>query len=75
MRIVEVHWLDSNQSFGWTSTIPEAALIKTVGFVIKDNDNEIVISNSLDNNENSMSPLAIPYECVVGVWEITFKGN
>ena len=70
MRIAEVHWLDSNQRSGWTSIVPAPAIIKTIGFVIDDDDEAIVISSSVDGDENSMSPVAIPYECVIGVWEI-----
>lgn len=74
MRIAEVHWVDANQRFGWTSTVPSASPVKTIGFVMENNEDEIVISSSVDG-ENSMSPVAIPYECITGVWNITFKGK
>jgi hypothetical protein len=74
--IVEVHWIDSNLKIGWSAPGDlKADKIKTIGFLVEETEDEVVVSTSTDSNGSFVSPIAIPWECVKEYWKIEFNSN
>lgn len=66
---VRVCWLDSSTLHGWTSkeARTRAGAIVSMGYVIDSNPTCLTLSTSIADNSDSMSPLSIPWQCIVKV--------
>jgi hypothetical protein len=75
-RAVFVTWVDSSGAGHWmdadfAASKVRAGPIYTVGYVLREDDEEIVLVQSLDfDNDNVGHTLAIPKVAVLDVWEI-----
>ncbi len=71
-KIVWVDWMDSFEGNGWRSYYshpewnPPASefIINSVGWLIEEKEEGIVISNSISQIEEVNSPMFIPWGCV-----------
>ncbi len=75
-RAVFVKWVDSCAAGNWMDANHAASKIKatavvSVGYVLRDDDVELVLAQSLDDDcTNVGHVLTIPHVAVVGIWEI-----
>lgn len=75
-RAVFIEWVDSCGAGHWQNADKvterlKATTVISVGYVLRDDDEEIVIAMSLDVvTEDVAHVLAIPHVAVVGIWEI-----
>lgn len=63
MRVVGLKWIDASSTRGWTNArdLPDLDTVYSVGFLIKEADDYIVISSSrMSDREQFDAPLAIP---------------
>ena len=86
-RIVLVEWEDTNGSHGWQleSELPGLAEIKSVGFVVAENDEAITLIESISEADAGNRPGAqhrrfgcatiIPLSAVHKVTELGLKGG
>ena len=56
-KVAEVHWEDSRGKHGWTDKIEEVpqATIRSIGYVASDNEEGVVLIESIDTAENTTS--------------------
>ncbi len=61
-----VEWIDSTNRGGWQEAGKDLDLSKciTVGFLVKDNDERVVIASSIDDNDEIANLTAIPRQVV-----------
>ena len=52
-KIAEVVWVDTHCEHGWTNDVPEPGPIKSVGYVIRDDEEAVTLSESIDLVENT----------------------
>ena len=69
LKPVLIRWTDSEASAGWKriDDIPDdikASEIDSIGYLIKENNESIVISTSVSDNGSVMDPLTIP-KCAI----------
>lgn len=74
-RAVFVRWIDSCGSGGWRAVEPmyqmHASTVDSVGYVLREDEEEIVIAQSLDPDNDSVDNcLTIPRVGIVDIWEI-----
>ena len=60
--VVEVEWIDSAVSHGWTNDYGSISRITSVGYVVEDNENQIVITESVDHE-----PRQAKYGCTMAI--------
>lgn len=62
MKIIAVEWVDSSSMSGWVKRNElccDSLIITSVGYLIEENDDNIVITSSY-NVDEYISPLTIP---------------
>ena len=64
-NIAEVKWIDTHTEHGWTSKTPRPGEIRSVGYVICDDDECITLSESID-----FIPDASRYGCSTSIPKI-----
>lgn len=68
MEIIEVHWVDSCSTEGWTTETEDIAKIITVGILISKDKKQIKVGLSYDSNKKHHSwsgVIAIPLKCII----------
>uniref|UniRef100_A0A6M3JJJ6 Putative structural protein n=1 Tax=viral metagenome TaxID=1070528 RepID=A0A6M3JJJ6_9ZZZZ len=75
MRIVKVKWVDSNIIHGWQSNIDDCdvALSDEVGFLVKENEETIILARGVSQYGLLNSPMAIPKGCIKSIKEMRLK--
>ncbi len=61
--LVEVRWLDAQTSHGWedqTEVDSEVPVVTTVGFLLKETEESIVIASSVGQDKTHNSRITIP---------------
>ena len=74
-RFVYVEWIDSTRSDGWTDKDDVADLANakhglhclSVGLLIEETANRIVVASSQDAARNALSPVAIPRAAITRI--------
>lgn len=66
MKLLEIIWEDSNACHGWTNDLARSAIAVTVGYLLNDNENDIVITSTLGMN-SVLCPVAIPKTCIKSI--------
>lgn len=70
-KAVRIFWADSATTQGWqTKESGEMAKIATLGFVTKTTPEFIVVSTSIAINGDSLSPVSIPWRCVLHIQKL-----
>ena len=61
VQVVEITWIDSASRHGWTdrNDVDDIALIHSVGFLVRETKDVIVISTSF-HEEDFADPLSVP---------------
>lgn len=75
-KVVEIHWVDSMATPGWFGHLEEAKqsmLIRTVGFLVADLDDRVVITSTISSESLIMDPLVIPRVAIVEQYEVRFE--
>ncbi len=74
MNIVFVEWVDSCYDHEWKrlKDVSDVAFCKSVGLLVKENKDEIVIAQSLSENGNASETIAIP-KCSIKKKKIIYK--
>ena len=62
VAIYEVSWIDSMATHGWTNEYSKPASITSVGYVIEDNEQGIVLTESINHVPDSRK-----YGCVTAI--------
>jgi hypothetical protein len=65
-RIIYLEWTDAASTIGWCS-VDECAglmLIKTCGYLVYEDENQIVVATSSSSQGKYTDPIAIPKSCV-----------
>lgn len=78
LPIVEVHWVDSTTVALWAAAdeVDDVSLeCRTVGFLVRDLEDRVVISTSVDSNGHIMDPLIIPKGCITAMYDIEVGGT
>ena len=72
MRIVEVQWLDSFVLSGWHCSEAEVDISKcqTIGYVLRDEKDSLVLAQSLSDAGNIADIIAIPKVSIIDIKEI-----
>jgi len=57
-RVAEVEWEDSHTTHGWTDVEPahDGYSIRTVGYVLQDNDRGLVLTESINTDQETSAP-------------------
>lgn len=65
-RIVEVEWIDSSATHGWhnDSQHPRLSPCRSVGFVLRDDDEQILLAESLDETDPDPTTTIARFGCV-----------
>lgn len=66
-EMVVVSWTDSTEAYGWVDphNFPEIAVCRTVGFLVHEDNHQIVLAASEDQtNGNSNGVMAIPKSAI-----------
>lgn len=75
--VILVEWIDAIAEIGWVGIDeikPEKSICKTIGFLIKENENELVLTNSLTQTEDQFSGyFSIPQGCIKEKWIINYN--
>lgn len=71
-RIVHIRWIDSGSSSGWClMPVPKLELnIETIGFVLEEDEERIVVTTSVSDMGCAMDPLAIPKCCILEMYDV-----
>jgi len=66
-KIARVKWLDANSKYGWRDDDEEWELftIDSVGYVVKETKDFIVLTTSVSQNDHYMDPITIPKKMIV----------
>ena len=67
-QLVEVHWKEAQTGHGWEheeDLTVEIPIVITVGFLIKENDDGLVIASSVGTDRHSNARITIPKGMVV----------
>lgn len=65
-KAVFILWEDSAQIDGWRKDFkPDVGVISTVGWVVDGNSKALVISSSVNDQFHALSPLSIPWSCII----------
>ena len=75
-RVVEVEWIDSHSEHGWSSDVPYPGLIRSVGYVLRDDDTGLTLTESIDLEPGTSAygcSMAIPRVAVRSVREFSRK--
>ncbi len=71
LKIVRVYWYDAETSHGWEDTKDikaEAPLVYTVGFVVAESDDSLVIASTVDSvNQSCNGRITIPYGMISNI--------
>lgn len=78
-RLIHVEWVDATTSDGWESF--EASLLhavsktcETIGFLLKQDEKEIVVCHTIDQDCDTNGRIAIPIAFVRGITEMGSLG-
>ncbi len=72
---VLVEWIDSNIMHGWQTDLNDCnvALTEEMGFLIKEDDEKIVLARGISSQGFYNSPMAIPKGCIKSIKEMRLK--
>lgn len=75
MKKVLVEWVDANILHGWQSDIEDCniALTEEVGYLIREDDEKIILARGVSTYGFLNSPMAIPKGCVKSMKELRVK--
>lgn len=68
--VAEVEWEDSHTTHGWIDTLPkhDGHAIRSVGYVVQDDEVGVVLTESIDTDETTSHPwgcsMAIPRSAI-----------
>lgn len=70
-KAVFVSWEDSATIHGWQrDPVPDVGHISTVGYVVENNKNILVITSSLNDQFSCLDPISIPWSCITKTGEL-----
>lgn len=70
--VYEIHWVDSTSCAEWSEVdaMDEHPMdCVSIGFLISETNDRVVISTTYDSNEHAVDPLAIPKVAITGMWQ------
>ena len=75
MKIVRVEWRDSNTLHGWQYGEQETELAKceTIGFLIKEDDDKLVVAQTVSSYGAQMGITVIAKGCIKSIKEMRIK--
>ena len=75
MKKVQVEWVDSNILHGCQSDLDncDVALTEEIGYLIKEDDDKIILARGISSQGFYNSPMAIPKGCIKSVKEMRLK--
>ena len=75
--VVELHWVDSTSTHGWTQKNPRNTLstVRSIGFVVKNTPEEIAFTASYDHCTDMPFQCihAVPWIAVTKIQKVTLK--
>ena len=76
MKLVIVNWVDSNLIHGWRpvdDNQDKIADCETVGFLVKDDDEKIVLAMSRSTDDNVLETISIPQRSVLDTRDLRLR--
>lgn len=77
-KIVEVFWVDSSSVAAWSDPdeMRDCSLeCHSIGFMVDETPDRIVISHSVDPEGSAADPMAIPKCAITDLYEVTFANQ
>lgn len=71
-KTVKFTWEDSASNCGWRGgpTVPDVGTIVSVGQVVGCDQNAIVITTSINDQQSCMCPLSVPWSAILEIREL-----
>lgn len=74
---VYVEWVDSTSAHPWTAPddAPEPLVCKSIGWLVVERDDHIVVSASWDSQDPGHfdAPISIPRVAIIGLWRLSLR--